>query len=79
VDYEHTFSHVAHLSFVCVLLIVAASGHWSLSQMDVKNAFLNGNLSEEVHIQPLLGLSSPSTKVCRLCRALYGLKQDLWV
>ena len=43
--------------------------------MDVKNAFLNGNLSEEVYVQPPPGLSSEPNKVCRLRHALYGLKQ----
>ena len=43
--------------------------------MDVKNAFLNGDLSEEVYMQPPLGLSVESNKVCRLWRAIYGLKQ----
>ena len=43
--------------------------------MDVKNAFFNGNLSEEVYMQPLSGLSIESNKVCHLRRALYGLKQ----
>jgi hypothetical protein len=75
VDYEETFTPVAHLSSVRALLTVAASRHWSLSQMDVKNAFLNDDLSEEVNIQPPFGLSSPPNKVCRLRRALYGLKQ----
>ena len=45
--------------------------------MDVKNAFLNWNLSEEVYMQPLLGLSIDPNKVCHLRRALYGLKQTL--
>ena len=45
--------------------------------MDVKNAFLNGNLSEEVYMQPPLSLSVESNKVCHLRRALYGLKQAL--
>ena len=43
--------------------------------MDVKNAFLNGDLSEEVYMQPSLGLSVESNKVCHFRRALYGLKQ----
>ena len=43
--------------------------------MDVKNAFLNGDLSEEVYMQPPLDLSVNSNKVCHLQRVLYGLKQ----
>ncbi|WKA12737.1 hypothetical protein VitviT2T_030094 [Vitis vinifera] len=54
---------------------VAAARKWDLFQMDVKNAFLNGDLSEEVYMQPPLGLSIESNKVCHLRRALYGLKQ----
>ena len=42
--------------------------------MDVKNAFLNGDLSEEVYMQPLSGLSVESNKVCHLQCAIYGLK-----
>ena len=43
--------------------------------MDVKNAFLNGDLNEEVYMQPPSGLSVESNKVCYLRHALYGLKQ----
>ena len=43
--------------------------------MDVKNAFLNGDLNEEVYMQPSPGLSVELNMVCRLRRALYGLKQ----
>jgi hypothetical protein len=75
VDYEETFALFARLSFVRALLAIAASRHWSLCQMDVKNAFLNGDLSEEVYMQPPSGLSHPTNKVCRLRQALYGLKQ----
>jgi transposase InsO family protein len=75
VDYEETFAPVARLSSVRALLAVAASRHWSLCQMDVKNAFLNGDLNEEVYMQPPPGSSHPTNKVCRLHRALYGLKQ----
>ena len=45
--------------------------------MYVKNAFLNGDLSEEVYMQPLPGLSVELNKVCHIRRALYGLKQAL--
>ena len=46
--------------------------------MDVKNAFLNRNLSEEVYMQPPFGLSVESNKICHIRRALYGLKQAPW-
>jgi hypothetical protein len=65
VDYEETFAPIARLSSVCALLAVAASQHWSFCQMDVKNAFLNGNLNEKVYMQPPLRLSHPTNKVCR--------------
>ena len=55
-------------------LAVAATRKWDIFHMDVKNAFLNGNLSEEVYMQPLPGLSIESNKVCHIRRALYGLK-----
>ena len=75
IDYEDTFAPVARISYVRALLAVATASKWDLFQMDVKNAFLNGNLSEEVYMQPPPGLSVKSNKVCHLRRALYGLKQ----
>ena len=75
IDYEETFAPVARISSVHALLTVVAANKWDLFQMDVKNAFLNGDLSEEVYMQPSPGLSVDSNKVCHLRRALYGLKQ----
>ena len=75
IDYEETFAPVARISSVRALLAVAAASKWDIFQMDVKNAFLNGDLSEEVYMQPPPGLSVDSNKVCYLRRALYGLKQ----
>ena len=75
INYEETFTLVACISFVRALLAVATASKWDLFQMDVKNAFLNGDLSEKVYMQPPPGLSVESNKICHLRRALYGLKQ----
>ena len=57
IDYEETFAPVACILFVHTLLAIDAASKWDLFQMDVKNTFLNGDLSEEVYIQPSPGLS----------------------
>ncbi|XP_050281934.1 uncharacterized protein LOC126722836 [Quercus robur] len=52
IDYEETFAHIARLTSVRCLIAVVAVCRWLLYQMDVKNAFLNGDLQEEVYTQP---------------------------
>ncbi|CAL5443960.1 unnamed protein product [Camellia sinensis] len=76
IDYEETFAPVAKMTTVRTLISVAAVRSWPLYQMDVKNAFLNGTLTEEVYMRPPPGLHHSSGQVCRLRRALYGLKQS---
>ena len=66
IDYEETFTPIARILSIRALLAVAAASKWDLFQMDVKNAFLNGDLSEEVYLQPPPGLSVESNKVCHL-------------
>ena len=75
IDYEETFAPVARLTSVRSLLAVAVVRHWPLFQMDVKNTFLNGDLLEEVYMQPSPGYPASQNQVCRLHHALYNLKQ----
>ncbi|KAJ9547369.1 hypothetical protein OSB04_019912 [Centaurea solstitialis] len=75
IDYEETFAPVACITSVRSLLAIAATKRWPIFQMDVKNAFLNGDLSEEVYMNPPSSVSLPTRHVCRLRKALYGLKQ----
>ena len=74
IDYEETFAHVAHLTSVRCLIAVAVVCHWSLYQIDVKNVFLNGNLHEEMYMQPPPGYPHSGSQVCYICCALYGLR-----
>jgi len=63
------------MTTVRTMIAVATSRSWTISQMDVKNAFLHGDLHEEVYMHPPLGVDAPPSYVCHLRRALYGLKQ----
>ena len=75
IDYEETFAPVARLTSIRCLIAMAVICRWPLYQIDVKNAFLNGDLQEKVYMQPPLGYTHSSRQVCHLRRALYGLKQ----
>ncbi|RVW40786.1 Retrovirus-related Pol polyprotein from transposon RE1 [Vitis vinifera] len=77
-DYGDTFSPVAKIASVCLLLSMAAMRSWPLYQLDIKNAFLHGDLAEEVYMEQPLGFvaQGESGLVCRLRRSLYGLKQS---
>jgi hypothetical protein len=58
-DYDETFAPMTHMTTTLTLLVVAFVCHWSVSQLDVKNAFLNGELHEEVFMQPPYGYFAP--------------------
>lgn len=79
VDFHDTFSPTAKIVTIRSLLSLAAIRGWSLTQMDVANVFLQGDLDEEIFMQLPLGykVQGPN-KVCRLRKPLYGLKQASW-
>ena len=75
-DFLETFSSVAKITSVRVLLALAAQNHWKLVQLDINNAFLNGDLEEDVYMKLPLGYpSKDKAHVCKLNKSLYGLRQ----
>ncbi|KAM1763339.1 hypothetical protein ACFX11_002688 [Malus domestica] len=79
IDYTDTFASVAKINTVRVLLSLAANLDWPLQQFDVKNAFLHGDLTEEIYMDLPPGCNDSDIwkrKVCRLKKSLYGLKQS---
>ena len=77
IDYQETFAPVAKLNSINILLSLAANLDWKLHQLDIKNAFFNGDLEEEVFMSLLPGFDDDSDrKVCKLKKSLYGLKQS---
>ena len=78
IDYEETFAPVAKFTSIRIVLSMAAKYGLTLHQMDVKTAFLNGILDEEIYMQQPEGYISNDSPnhVCKLKRSLYGLKQS---
>ena len=77
-DYEETFAPVVKYTSIRTLIALAAGGNFEIHQMDVITAFLNSNLKETVYVRQPAGYEVPGKEhwVCKLNRALYGLKQS---
>ncbi|GJX22783.1 putative RNA-directed DNA polymerase [Tanacetum coccineum] len=78
VDYEETFSPVADIKAIRILIAISAYYDYEIWKMDVKTAFLNGRLNENVYMVKPEGFVNPKhhVHVCKLQRSIYGLKQD---
>jgi len=76
-DYDKTFGPVAKYTSIRSIIVIASVMGWKLHQMDVKTAFLNGVIEEEVYIEQPQGfvIHGKESHVCKLKKALYGLKQ----
>ena len=79
IDYEETFTLIAHYNSIRSIISLVAQMGWEIHQMDVKTTLLNAVIQEEVYIeQPeCFKTHEKRTHVCRLKKALYGLKQAL--
>jgi transposase InsO family protein len=78
IDYNETFAPVAKMTSIRILLALAAIEDLEVHQMDVKTAFLNGDLEEEIYMDQPEGyiLEGEEQLVCKLSKTLYGLKQS---
>eukprot|EP00253_Pinus_taeda_P021776 PITA_21776 len=77
VDYDEAFAPVARYTSIRSIISIAVEMGWKIHQMDVKTAFLNGFIQEEMYIEQPQGFEvhGKESHVCRLKKALYGLKQ----
>ena len=77
IDFNEMFAAVAKLPSICAVLANAASQGWEIHQIDVKNAYLNAELSETIYMRPPPGCLKPGQegKVCKLIKCLYGTQQ----
>lgn len=77
IDYEEIFTLVAKLNSIIMLIALATNKHWIMHQLDVKSAFLNGELKEEVYLEQPKGFVQKGKEhlLCRLKKELYGINK----
>jgi hypothetical protein len=75
IDYDKMFAPVAKFASLHAILAIAAEHNLEVQQMDVKSAYLNGELKEEIFMEPPPSFDVPDGMVLRLVKAVYGTKQ----
>ena len=77
IDFKEVFALVARMESVRLLLALTAAKDWRVHHLDVKSAFLNGELAETVFVRqpPDFVVKGAEHRVLRLCKELYGLRQ----
>ena len=75
VDYTETFAPVARMDSIRLVLAIAASKGWKVNHMDVKSAFVHGEIQEDIYMHPYDFFQQDLSLVCRLNKSLYGFKQ----
>ena len=76
-DYDENFAPISQFTSIHTIIALASAMRWRLYEMDVKIAFLNGEIEEEIYVEQPKGFKvhEKESHVCRLKKALYGLKQ----
>ena len=74
-DYHETFARVAKMDSIGLVFAISASKHWEVHHMDVKSAFLHGDIHEEIYMKHPEGYITDPSLVFKLKKSLYSLKQ----
>lgn len=75
-DYNKMFAPVIQLEMIQMILSLAVEEDWEIQQMDVKGAYLNSNLKEEIYMNQPEGFKDKMSRLCHLIKTIYGLKQS---
>ena len=76
INYHETFASVVKPMSYKAIFAIAAARDWDIHQIDVKTAFLYDNIDEKIYVNQPLGHTDGTSKICKLRKAFYGLKQS---